>query len=306
MNPLDVVRRATNRVSRIYHIVLLAVWVVLVPGFQVLIYPAFHAVMLVWGLPSLRRQRATWARLLPERARSVLICLLGFLVLSVCWNELGVLHRIWPRSDHDVLVEGWEQTLFASNLSSSWSLAMPAGWFSELMHGFYAGYYLLAFLPLIIAGFFRSEAEATEARFRLLMTYLLVFLVYLFFPVMGPAAVHPVLATPGGFFTTLTGGLRTHGDSLGTAFPSSHVAGSVAMAIGVWRWWGWGWGVVWLSGAMLVALATVYTGNHLVIDVVAGAMMGGVLQWNAARGVFLPRDLGQRAPGHVAYSSSSL
>jgi membrane-associated phospholipid phosphatase len=251
------------------------------------------------------QRRAAWSSRLPMRSRAVLICLSGFLVLAVTWGELGVLHRLWPRPSHDALVSSWEVGLFGGHLSQSWSAAMPARWFSELMHGLYASYYLLAFLPLTVAGFARPEAEASDFRFRMLTTYLLMFLFYLIFPVLGPASLPSLSAVvpPGGFFAGLTTGIRARGDSLGTAFPSSHVGASVAMAIGVWRWWGRRWGAVWLGGAVLVALATVYTGNHFVVDAISGALVGGFLQWEPVRRVFLPRDLGRSVPDHGGYSS---
>jgi membrane-associated phospholipid phosphatase len=296
---------ATIRISRLYHLALLGIWIFLVPAWPLLFYPVFHATLLIWDLPSAVRWRADWSSRLPMRSRAVAICLSGFLVLAVTWGELGVLHRLWPRPSHDALVSSWEVGLFGGHLSSTWSAAMPARWFSELMFGIYASYYLLAFLPLTVAGFARPEAEASDFRFRMLSTYLLLFLVYLVFPVFGPASLPSLIPVvlPGGYMAGFTAGLRSHGDSLGTAFPSSHVAGSVAMAIGVWHWWGRRWGVAWLAGALLVGLATVYTGNHFVVDAISGALVGGVLQWEPVRRVFLPRDLGQSIPNHGGYSS---
>lgn len=294
--------RATMQVSRVYHLVLLAVWVFVVPGWPNRFFPAFHAGALIWDLPVLVRWRAGISDRLYPRARAVLICLGGFLVLAVCWSELSVLHLDWPRRTHDALVSGWEVGLFGGHPSSTWSAAMPAHWFSETMHAIYASYYLLAFLPLTVAGFARSEEEAADARFRMLSIYLLVFLVYLIFPVVGPASA-PGLSSSGpagGFFTALTSGIRAHGDALGTAFPSSHVAGALAMSFGVWCWWGRRWGVVWLVGTALVALATVYTGNHFVVDAAAGALVGGLLQLGPVRRVFLGRELGQSTPDRGA------
>ena len=82
-----------------------------------------------------------------------------------------------------------------------------------------------------------------------MLTYLTCFLFYIAFPVYGPRAM-----------------------AAGTAFPSSHVAGVVTMAVLGWRWLGRGWGLVMAVAALAVTLSTVYTGNHYVVDAMVGAL----------------------------------
>ena len=73
-------------------------------------------------------------------------------------------------------------------------------------------------------------------------------------------------------------GARAAGDSLGTAFPSSHVAGVVTAAIIAWKWLPRP--VAWLLivESIGVMVATVYTQNHYAIDAVAGLVWAVVLQ----------------------------
>src|SRR4029434_9806213 len=103
----------------------------------------------------------------------------------------------------------------------------------------------------------------------LMLTYLSCFVFYLGFPVYGPRAIAAFAMLPSlapGFFHGLVEHTRESGDSLGTAFPSSHVAGVVTMAWMGWRWLGAGWGLVLTAAATGLALAPVYTGKHYVID----------------------------------------
>jgi membrane-associated phospholipid phosphatase len=112
------------------------------------------------------------------------------------------------------------------------------------------------------------------------VTYLGCFLIYSYFPVVGPRELWPIHQgeLTSGFFYQLNLGLRTAGDSLGTAFPSSHTAGAVTFAWIAWRIASppVAWGMTGL--AALIALATIYTQNHFAIDTVAGLLVAGLLQ----------------------------
>ena len=66
-------------------------------------------------------------------------------------------------------------------------------------------------------------------------------------------------------------GARSRRGSLGTAFPSSHTAASVATALAFLPLVRGPWRVVAVLQSVLVGIACVYTGNHYAIDVVVGA-----------------------------------
>ena len=79
------------------------------------------------------------------------------------------------------------------------------------------------------------------------------------------------------------------GDSLGTAFPSSHCAASVAAALLVRRHFGNRAGVVAGVWAGMIVMSTIYTNNHYGIDALAGVLLalttvGLVLRWRGQRG----------------------
>jgi membrane-associated phospholipid phosphatase len=73
--------------------------------------------------------------------------------------------------------------------------------------------------------------------------------------------------------------VRAAGDALGTAFPSSHTAGAVTLAVILWRWGSAP--VAWMgvTAAVAIAMATVYTGNHFPVDTLAGIAVALVAQF---------------------------
>jgi membrane-associated phospholipid phosphatase len=115
--------------------------------------------------------------------------------------------------------------------------------------------------------------------FRLLTTYIGCYLVYLTMPVLGPRESAVVaLGVPDGFFAAISEAIRARGDSLGTAFPSSHAAGAVTVAV-IAIVWLRPWIAALLSAqAIAVVMATVYTGNHYGIDAAAGTGLALALQ----------------------------
>lgn len=234
-----------------------------------------HAVAAV--LPVLLRRYDAARMPLPLRALREVYPLL---LLGVFWTELGLLFDLRRPMLRDSLVADLDQALFGVQLNLTWMPAMPWVWFSELMHFLYFSYYAAAFLPPLYLAVFGTRTAATDGLFRLMSTYLSCFLWYLVFPVVGPAEFMPLHDGPltEGFFYQLTHGARAAGDSLGTAFPSSHVAGVMTAAIIAWRWLPRP--VAWLLivDAVGVMCAAVYTQNHYAIDVVAGLVWVVVLQ----------------------------
>jgi membrane-associated phospholipid phosphatase len=228
-------------------------------------------------LPLLLRRHEPAAMPLPLRAlREVYpLLLLGFF-----WTELGWLFAARRPAFHDEMIAGIDLAWFGQHLNLTWMPAMPSLWFSELMHFLYFSYYVAAFLPPVYLAAFGSRPAAADGTLRLLATYLSCFLWYLVFPVVGPAELSPHYegTLTEGFFYGVTHGARAAGDSLGTAFPSSHVAGVVTAAIIGWKWLARP--VAWLLIVVSVGVmgSAVYTQNHYAIDVVAGLVWAVVLQ----------------------------
>lgn len=195
--------------------------------------------------------------------------LIGF---ALFWGELGVVQRLRGLPPHDEAIRALDLRLFHAHWSELWIVRMPSPALQELMFFCYFLYYVLLVVPPVAIGVARGWKAFRSVVLAVMLTYLSCFLFYIAFPVYGPRAMAAAMAPTVGFFHTLVERARESGDSLGTAFPSSHVAGVVTMAVVGWRWLGRGWGFVLAAAALAVALSTVYTGNHYVIDAVVGAL----------------------------------
>ena len=245
------------------------------------------------ALPWLLR-RGTGA---PGRALSALREVYPLLAAAFFWSELGILQRVRQLPSHDPLVAGWDLALFGAHLHLTWRAAMPWRWLDEGMHFAYFAYYLLLVVPIGVALAGRREA-LRDLSLRLVCAYLPCFLFYTIFPVYGPHSM-PGAAHVGepGFFESLIRAAHRAGDSPGTAFPSSHVAGVLAVAWFARLWLPRGVAVFLAAMAALVTVSTVYTGNHFTIDALVGLLWGV-----AAQAVLVPwlrRAVG-RVPGRAA------
>lgn len=209
----------------------------------------------------------------PRRARTVrdlLPLAVGpFLYVELRWLIPGL-----GRPHADAIVMRWEGAFFPSHPAATWALAMPYRALSELLHFAYASYYLLVLVPpiLLLARGRRREYAATMLA--LAVVYGLCFLTYLLFPVDGPRYLVGAAAAPDGPVRSFVLHLLAAGSSRGTAFPSSHVAASLVASLCALRFQR-PVGLVVAVLTMGLALATVYGGFHYLVDVLAGAIVGG-------------------------------
>ena len=216
----------------------------------------------------------------PRRATNLLRDLYPLLLVPALWIEMDLLHRAQAAPLHDAAVAALDLRLFGAHWNLLWMPAMPVRWLSELMQAVYFGYYAAVFgapLLLYLAG--RREG-ARELIQRLVITAIGCSLVYVFFPVAGPAITLPQYSGPltDGFFYQLNHAAHAAGDAVGTAFPSSHVAYAVTMAIAARRCCPRWAAALLATEAVGVCFAVVYTQNHYPIDAVAGVALAAALQ----------------------------
>jgi membrane-associated phospholipid phosphatase len=212
-------------------------------------------------------------RPIPASIRSVLV-VYPAIALAVFWGELGALQALRNLPPHDDLIRRLDLALFGVHWQDVWMIAMPQAWLSELMHFGYFLYYLLLVIPPVAVLLLRGRDAFRSVALAVMVTYLSCFLIYLAFPVYGPRAMAggELVSAPAGLFHTLVEGARDAGDSLGTAFPSSHVAGAVTMAWVAWRWLPRAWALAISAAALMVTFSTVYTRNHYAVDALAGLL----------------------------------
>lgn len=195
------------------------------------------------------------------------------------WTELGLLRPLHGPT-HDAWVAALDLAVFRVHLNAEWMPRMPWLWFSELMHLSYYLYYVIIVAPPLALLLTARRDALRDVTLRMLVTYLGCFTLYIMFPVDGPAhtMVHYTGVPTTGFFYHLVHAAGDFGDSMGTAFPSSHVAAALTAAWAGWRWFSRPVAILLALEAAGVVLATVYTQNHYAIDVLAGFVLAVILQ----------------------------
>lgn len=222
--------------------------------------------------------------------------LFPLLFVVVVWSELGLIREVMHVSANDAAIGAIDRALFGRHIHSVWMPAMPQVWFSEIMFAIYFVYYPAVFLTPVVLLLSRRFRAARAVVFGLAVSYLGCYALYVFFPVDGPSNTMARYAGPltEGFFYGLSATVVHAGDSLGTAFPSSHVVGSVTMAVLAMRWFSRPIATLFVLEAGGVVLSTVYTQNHFAVDAVAGLVFALVAQHLFAPALARVRYGGQR------------
>src|SRR5436309_2327670 len=203
--------------------------------------------------------------------------------LAGFWPELGLLQQLRIPPTFDQQIAALDLALFGihgSHVNLVWMQRMPYVWLSEPMHFAYWAYYLLIGLPPLALMLLGRTAALRDLVFRLMLTYLTCYAIYLVYPVYGPGLTLPRYAGPltDGLFHRLVASALDAGDSPGSAFPSSHVAGAVTIAYACSRWLPRRIAtLLWLE-AIGVLVSTVYTQNHFPVDALAGCAGAWLLQ----------------------------
>jgi membrane-associated phospholipid phosphatase len=162
--------------------------------------------------------------------------------------------------------------LFVPELALDRRLPMVPAW--SIVYG--TVYSFLIVLPVLVV-------RQTEHIRRLYLAYLLVWITaYVFFLLFPTVAPRPVNVVGDGFAVW---GLRFlySADPPSNCFPSLHVAHSFVSALGCYRVHG-GLGVVAVFGALLVALSTVFSKQHYILDVLAGMLLASLAYVVVLRG----------------------
>lgn len=188
--------------------------------------------------------------------------------------ELAPLNQLHVTGYFDARVMVWEERLFGGQLAMNFAEWYDALWFSEFLHLGYFSYYLIVPGAAIAAYLLKGPRALERASFTIALAFLICYLCFSVFPVAGPRYDFPKLPPPpaDGFMLGVVHSILESGSSKGTAFPSSHVAATLA------AWFATGREskrVFWIMApfAVSLTLGTVYGRFHYGIDAAVGLML---------------------------------
>jgi membrane-associated phospholipid phosphatase len=202
------------------------------------------------------------------------------ILLLAFWSELDLLRDVLALDSYDQAIITLDRWTFGVHPHELWLPRAPVLWLSEPLHFAYLAYYPLIFAPPLIIAVQGRRHVLSDMTFRLLVTYLGCYLIYMMFPSDGPYIERELVAGPHikGLFYQFSQVTHALGDSRGCSFPSSHVAGAVTIAFMAWRWFPRWVAVLLTVEAAGVFFATTYTQSHYAIDSIAGLAWALALQ----------------------------
>jgi hypothetical protein len=176
---------------------------------------------------------------------------------------------------HDPLIQHWEAALFGGQPSRDWWRAARSGFWSTVLHGAYYSYYAIVLVPAVTLYARRRLADLRRLILALMATFVFCYIWFILFPVAGPYYEFP---RPSGPFVEnpmarLVYATLAAGSSYGAAFPSSHVAASVAATMTAWRASRW-LGLALVLPTALLTVGVVYCQMHYAVDALAGLLVG--------------------------------
>lgn len=211
-----------------------------------------------------------------------LLLLVGF------YAEIGVLSEGLGREAifaHDAVVQRWEAAIFGGQPSYEWIRSAPSVFWSGVLHLAYTFYYLIVFLGPFLLWVRGRHAAARQVVFATMVAFVVCYVAFILYPVAGPNYMfeHPTGPVREVWSARLVYGVLEGGSSVGAAFPSSHVAATVAATVALWHQWRT-LSMVFLIPAILLVVGTVYCQMHYGVDAGSGLMVGVVAGWWGGRG----------------------
>lgn len=227
------------------------------------------------------------ARVPPERRFGRLVYdFYPLLLVAPLYAQLGVLNARLGTAHilaHDRIVQSWEYAIFRGQPAYELIRRYPSVFASGLFHCAYLSYYGILVGGPVLLGFAGRRAEARRVLFAMMLAFVICYIPFTLWPVAGPyfAFPHPTGAVRQVWSARLVYASLARGSSIGTAFPSSHVAVTTAVTLSVWSAWR-RLGAVFAVFAVLLTVGVVYCQMHYAIDASTGLVIG-VAAWLAAQ-----------------------
>jgi membrane-associated phospholipid phosphatase len=237
-----------------------------------------HALIpaLAWALSTTPVNRSQGGHVLRE--------LYPLFLLIGLYAALDPLARATGMAVHDATVQRWELALFGMQPSRLIWQAFPSPLLSSLLHASYLAYYGIVAVPPLVLAFQRKWTHVRWYVFTVLLTFVICYIVFLFFPVAGP---YYEFDRPAAWFldngpARMVYAVLAGGSSYGAAFPSSHVAATLVSTAAAWRASRL-MGAILAVPAALLTVAVVYCQMHYAVDALAGIAVAVGCLWIGAR-----------------------
>ncbi len=218
-----------------------------------------------------------------DQLGSVLRDFYPLLLLPTLYTELGVLtmqRDLSSTFDRDAVIQGWEAAVFGAQISRDWIRISPSVFWSGVLHLAYMLYYPIVLSGPVLLLAQRKAASARNVLFTTMLAFIACYVIFALYPVAGPnyAFEHPTGPVREVWSARLVYGMLGTGSAFGTAFPSSHVAATVAVNIALWREWR-ALALIVLVPTILLIIGTVYCQMHYGIDTATGICIGIAAGW---------------------------
>ena len=196
-------------------------------------------------------------------------------ILLGLYASLDVLNGSGTGPTYDQVLLDWEQRLFGMQPAHDWWRRHPSGFWSASLHAVYLSYYPLVAVPALALVLAPKRGGIRRFLQVVIPTFLSCYLFFVFLPVAGPYYVfeHPTGAFVANAPARLAYAVLSGGSSYGAAFPSSHVAATIAAWLAARRD-APRLARVMLPFVLLMPVATVYCQMHYALDAVFGVIFG--------------------------------
>lgn len=192
---------------------------------------------------------------------------------------------------NDSLIQSIEAVIFGGQISYTWLRQYPSVFWSGVLHLAYLSYYAIITIGPVLLSARRRLGEATTVIHATMVAFVICYVWFILFPVAGPNWVfdHPTGPVREVWSARLVYSVLAGGSSYGAAFPSSHVAASLAATLTLLRVWR-PLGLFVAVPCVLLIVATVYCQMHYGVDAAAGIVVGLGASLVATRNVTAPES----------------
>jgi len=220
-----------------------------------------------------------FSRLRPsDRTGQVLHDLYPLILLLPFYAEIGFLNGSLEYNSvmaNDAVVQRWESVVFGGQISYTWLRTYPSVFWSGTLHLAYLAYYPIVIAGPIVLAIRRKRESARTVILSTMIAFVICYVGFIAFPVGGPnyAFDHPSGPVRDVWSARFVYAVLAGGSSFGAAFPSSHVAATVAATIAMIRVWK-PVGLTLILPCILLTVGTVYCQMHYGIDATSGLIVG--------------------------------